>query len=304
MNTTALAIDLIRLDGGIQPRAKINEETVEDYAAVWQAANGQYPFDKPCEVFHDGTDYWCADGFHRILGAARAKKASVQCVVHKGSARDAILYAAKCNSSHGLRRTAADKRHVVTKFLKDEEWSKRSSRWIAEVCDVSHTFVSAIRQELESVAKLPSVSTGNVASSHIKATGKDGKKRNVGTRKHEKKASVAEQIATAADDGEDESLEEMSVQEKCDADNRDIESFCRVLMAFFDDHVPDTVWIDSQGRVNSARSSIKAGCNTLRQSKSVLCPKCDEGRVRSGECGACKGYGYLPKIMADALGGK
>jgi predicted Zn-dependent protease len=114
---------------------------------------------------------------------------------------------------------------------------------------------------------------------------------------------ISEAIASVRED-EDEPLEEMSVQEKCDADNRDIESFCRVLMAFFDDHVPDTVWIDSQGRVNSARSSIKAGCNTLRQSKSVLCPKCDEGRVRSGECGACKGYGYLPKIMADALGGK
>lgn len=176
-SAVALAIELIRLDGGTQPRVDINEDTVSDYAAIWQSANGSYPFDSPCEVFHDGTSYWCADGFHRILGAARAKRASVPCVVHKGSVRDAIVYAAKCNASHGLRRTAADKRHIVTKFLKDEEWSKKSNRWIAEVCDVSHMLVGTIRTELEESDKLPSVSTGSSSSSHIRKTGKDGKKR-------------------------------------------------------------------------------------------------------------------------------
>lgn len=177
-SAVALAIDLIRLDGGTQPRANIDEDTVADYAAVWQSANGSYPFDTPCEVFHDGTNYWCTDGFHRILGAARSKRASVPCIVHKGSQRDAIVYAAKCNSRHGLRRTAADKRYIVAKFLNDDEWKAKSNRWIADVCDVHHSLVSTIKAEIES-----SNSVGTSANSHPKrggdkeekTRGKDGK---------------------------------------------------------------------------------------------------------------------------------
>lgn len=127
-----------------------------------------------------------------------------------------------------------------------------------------------------------------------------------GSAKHDeppKTQTVAQQIATA-EDADDEEIKELSVQEKCEADNKDIESFCRDLTKFFDDKLPGVVWIDSQGRVGSARSSLKACCNTLRQSKSTLCPKCDEGQTKKGDCTYCKGYGYLPKLMADALGGE
>ena len=175
--TTALAIDLIKLDGGTQPRAEIDEDTVTDYTAVWESNGKEYPFDKPCEVFHDGSTYWCVDGFHRILAGHRAKRGSVPCVVHKGTVRDAKLYAFKCNDRHGLRRSNADKRFGVSELLKDSEWGKSSSRWIADATGVSHTFVDAVRLELKPKAQVATVATctnGGVIK-QVKRTGKDGK---------------------------------------------------------------------------------------------------------------------------------
>lgn len=120
--------------------------------------------------------------------------------------------------------------------------------------------------------------------------------------KREPPKTVSQQIAEADEPEDDAEESELTTEEKCEDDNKTIESFCRSLTKFFDDNLPDVVWLDSQGRVNSARSSLKAACNTLRQSKSVLCPKCTDGQDSKGECTYCKGYGYLPKIMADSLG--
>src|SRR5262245_22985512 len=64
-----LAIQQIRRDGGTQSRAALNEETITDYADAMEdllrIPNGlsQFP---PLIVFYDGTDYWLADGFHRV----------------------------------------------------------------------------------------------------------------------------------------------------------------------------------------------------------------------------------------------
>lgn len=66
--------------------------------------------------------------------------------------RDARLYAAGCNDSHGLRKTPEDKRAAVRMLLADEEWGKASDRWIGDQCHVTHPFVAEVR-----------ASTGNVA---------------------------------------------------------------------------------------------------------------------------------------------
>ena len=63
-----IALDAIRLDGGTQPRARINEKVVAAYAAAMKAG-AQFP---PVTVFLDGADRWLADGFHRIHAARRA----------------------------------------------------------------------------------------------------------------------------------------------------------------------------------------------------------------------------------------
>ena len=58
----------------------------------------------------------------------------------------------------------------VAMLLSDEEWSKRSDRWIAEKCGVSDRFVNGLRK-----------STAN--ASQLERTGQDGKTRKLPERK-------------------------------------------------------------------------------------------------------------------------
>ena len=68
--------------------------------------------------------------------------------MREGTLRDAILFSFSANGTHGLRRTAADKRKAVMAMLEDIEWQDWSDREIARQCCVSHPFVSAIRKEM------------------------------------------------------------------------------------------------------------------------------------------------------------
>jgi hypothetical protein len=61
MSMTELAINLIRTDGGTQPRAELDYGVIQDYAQqMWEGA--VFP---DVIVFYDGVDYWLGDGFHR-----------------------------------------------------------------------------------------------------------------------------------------------------------------------------------------------------------------------------------------------
>jgi phage N-6-adenine-methyltransferase len=141
--SAALPIRLIRTDGGTQSRVMIDWTTVADYAE-FLAVGTQLP---PVIVFHDGAEYWLADGFHRYHAYMQLGLAEVDAEVRSGSVRDARLYSAGSNTSHGLRRTNEDKRNAVLMLLNDEEWYKRSDNWIAHHCGVSQPFVSSLRAD-------------------------------------------------------------------------------------------------------------------------------------------------------------
>jgi uncharacterized ParB-like nuclease family protein len=173
LRTKALTTDAIRIDGNTQSRAGIDEETVSAYVETWEATPAAFP---PIDVFHDGTDYWLADGFHRLLSAKRAGIKSIKAAIHQGTSRDAFLFAAKCNATHGKRRTNADKRFVVARLLNDQEWCKRSDRWIAEAAAVSHKFVASVRSQ---------VSLATVASDEPRE-GRDGRKQKPASKKRGK----------------------------------------------------------------------------------------------------------------------
>lgn len=165
-----LSLDDVSLDGGTQPRACLDLQTVSDYAEAW-SAGAEFP---PIIVFCDGSKNWLADGFHRYHGATKAGVKTIPAEVRKGTVRDAILYAVGANTSHGLRRTNADKRYAVTLLLKDAEWQEWSDRVIAEKCGVSHTFVASARAQLATVA---SCHNRQDTKSPTKTKGRDGKRR-------------------------------------------------------------------------------------------------------------------------------
>jgi len=139
-----LELEKVRLDGGTQPRAQLDMLVISEYAQA-MADGAVFP---PVVVFYDGTDHWLADGFHRVHAARMAGCFGVAVDVRQGTRRDAVLHACGANSSHGLRRTGADKRRVVELMLSDPEWAKWSDREIARRCQVTHPFVSNLREEM------------------------------------------------------------------------------------------------------------------------------------------------------------
>lgn len=139
-----VGLEKIRTDGGTQSRVKIDENVVANYAD--DILNGaDFP---PVVLFFDDTDYWLADGFHRYFANKRINAPSIKAEVIEGTVRDAILHGIQANNKHGLRPTNEDKRKGVLTMLNDIEWQEYSSRDIAKICGVSHTYVSNLRAQL------------------------------------------------------------------------------------------------------------------------------------------------------------
>lgn len=135
-----LNLAAIRIDGGTQPRERIDMEVVADYAEGVKVGI-EFP---PVVVFFDGAEHWLACGFHRWHAHKAAERASILADVRSGSLDDAKLFASGTNGGHGLRRSNADKRLAVLMAVGVKaDWSDTK---IAVHCAVSVPFVSAIRR--------------------------------------------------------------------------------------------------------------------------------------------------------------
>lgn len=157
-----IAIKSIAIDGGTQARAAINEEVVTEYAER-MAQGDKFP---PVIVFHDGSRYHLADGFHRTLAAARNKQASIEADVRQGTLDDAVWFALGANRNNGQRLTRSDVRHAVELALK--RWPDKTQESIAEQVGCSQATVQRVHAELIQLNKLHLPPT---------RTGADGKER-------------------------------------------------------------------------------------------------------------------------------
>jgi hypothetical protein len=140
--TQLLELDLIEVDGRVQARAGTESTLIDEYAEAMRKGD-EFP---PLTVFHDGTTYWLADGFHRHPAALRTGRDNFPCEVKPGELRDAILFAAGANAYHGRQRSNEDKRTAVLKLLNDDEWFDWGDREIARRCNVSHQLVANLRR--------------------------------------------------------------------------------------------------------------------------------------------------------------
>lgn len=136
-----MKIEQIRTDGGTQPRTELNEATVSEYGeAITEGA--KFP---PVTVFHDGAEYWLADGFHRLFAHKKIGALDIEVDIHQGTKRDAILHSVGANDKHGLRRSNEDKRKAVMTLLGDAEWKKWPQAKIAKHCAVTPEYVSRLK---------------------------------------------------------------------------------------------------------------------------------------------------------------
>jgi hypothetical protein len=161
-----LPISSIRVDGGTQPRATINLQTVSDYMND-MASGAEFP---PVDVFYDGSSYWLADGFHRIKAAEKSGRAEIACDVLQGTQQDAQWYSFGANKGNGLRRTNHDKQRSVKAALQHPGGAGLSDGQIAAHVGVSDQMVRNYRRRMEATPKL---------LKSAKRTGRDGRTINV-----------------------------------------------------------------------------------------------------------------------------
>jgi hypothetical protein len=135
----------IRIDGGTQARVQLNQDVVKEYAEKMR--DGEvFP---PVTVFHDGADYWLADGFHRYFGSKTNGLTSIEADVKTGTLDDAILFAFSANGRRGLSMSAEDNRKIIMTMLKHAEWSKWAFNEIAKHVGVSKMTVSRVKASME-----------------------------------------------------------------------------------------------------------------------------------------------------------
>ncbi len=146
-----LNIDLLRTDGGTQPRAELQSEVVAEYAELMRSGTA-FP---PVSVFYDGQHYWLADGYHRFHAWRRAKPGEpIEVEVHQGTLDDARWYSYGVNKTHGLRRTNEDKERAVRTALMHPKAVSLSNGQIAEHCGVHERTVRRYREKAEAAAAI------------------------------------------------------------------------------------------------------------------------------------------------------
>jgi hypothetical protein len=146
----AVSLAQVDVDADVQVRVRgVDSDRVEDYARD-MAEGDQFP---PIICFFErlpsgaGHKLWLADGFHRLAAAqSSALAVTIQARVAPGSHRDAVEYAATCNTRHGLPMTSADKRNAVRRLL--HLHPDLASREIARKVGCSHNTAEAVRAEI------------------------------------------------------------------------------------------------------------------------------------------------------------
>ena len=144
-----LWLEQIRTDGGTQPRAQMDRTVVAEYAA--DMGNGAtFP---PVVVFYDGSEYWLADGFHRVEAAKSLGLVEIAADVRQGTLEDAKWYSYSANKLHGLRRSNEDKRRAVEAALAHPYASRHSGEEIARHCGVSNATISRYRNSISYIVR-------------------------------------------------------------------------------------------------------------------------------------------------------
>lgn len=140
-----LATDQIRTDAGTQPRSKISDEIVSEYAALMDFGV-EFP---PLDVYDVEGELVLVDGFHRFEACRKLGRKNVKALVRSGSLEEARWHSYGANKSHGLRRSQSDKREAVQQALKHPHSRQLSDSSIAKHVGVSPSTVGEQRRVLE-----------------------------------------------------------------------------------------------------------------------------------------------------------
>lgn len=135
----------IRTDGDTQVRESLNQEVVKEYAELM---NDGIVF-PPITVFHDGSDYWLADGFHRYFANKMNGTSLIEVDDKIGTREDADEYSFSANKGRGLSLNDSDIRKIIAKMLVKPKYKDWTNARIAAEVGVSKMTVGRIKKAME-----------------------------------------------------------------------------------------------------------------------------------------------------------
>ncbi len=154
-------LDELRLDGGTQARAEMNQATIADYAEAIKAGD-TFP---PIVAMFDGKTHWVVEGFHRWYAFKAAGKHRVPVLVRRGSQEAAIVAACAANATHGLQRTHADKVKALKMLMETAPGKKMSEADLATHLHIPRPTIHYLKGELVKLTNEASISKENEGSS-------------------------------------------------------------------------------------------------------------------------------------------
>lgn len=157
-----LELAVVRIDGGTQARVALDQAVVIEYSENMKEGD-KFP---PMIVFHDGSHYWLADGFHRYFARKANGELEAEFDVKEGTQRDALLYSFGANGIRGLKLTAEDIRAILIRMLQDDEWKGWSDTQIAKHVGTSKMTVGRVRHSLEEQGKIKPKKTIKYVDKH------------------------------------------------------------------------------------------------------------------------------------------
>ena len=137
---TKLKLSDIYIDQVISIRLGIDEDTVRRYMENLE----QLP---PIVVFHVGSKYLLADGFHRREAAIRKGWDDIEADVKEGTYEEAREFAISANLKHGKSLTGAEYENAVYRLWSlHGDWGDRK---VAQTIQRSEAFVRFLRDKKE-----------------------------------------------------------------------------------------------------------------------------------------------------------
>lgn len=139
-----IAIGEIRIDRSTQCRP-VDDNIVLRYMALIEDG-AIFP---AVEIVFDGKNHWMWDGHHRLEAYRKLGKDHIPANVEEGTKRDAIWLSFSANKKNAFPRQPGTAKEIVEKILKDKEWSKKSTREIANHVGITERYVFKIQSALK-----------------------------------------------------------------------------------------------------------------------------------------------------------
>jgi hypothetical protein len=243
-----LNLEAIRLDGETQARVALDSDQVAEYAEAMRDGD-KFP---AIVVFHDGSDYWLADGFHRYHATKQLGHASVEAEVKTGTKEEAQIYSFGANARRGLSTNPEDNRSIITRMLAHPISSTWTLGEVARHVGVSKMTVSRVKASLQPKAQKAQEDTKKTYQR------KDGQTVTIDTAKSKTKKAAEPKLDEPAQEPEHDERDQriaelMDTVSELNAENQKL----RDMVAVGSWDASEIEKIDAQDTINDLREQLR-----------------------------------------------